>query len=87
MPNRCTVSDRGDGYNLTVRTYRTNRYGHGTIFTPYVRQDRTRYLGGTRIGPYELSRQELVDFLELRDVPVEFDDEFYWASELVEELK
>jgi hypothetical protein len=87
LSNQCLVTENNGSYELLIRTYPTNRYGQGSMFTPQVDPDNKKFLAGTLIGPYTLSRDELVDFLELQDVPVEFEDEFYWASELAEELK
>ncbi|WP_336134334.1 hypothetical protein [Natronomonas amylolytica] len=86
FPNRCIIDERVSGYSLYWIPY-TNQYGLGSVATPHIESEGTRYLAGTLIGPYDLSRQELREFLELQDVPVEFEGEFYWASELADELQ
>lgn len=86
LSNRCIVTKHNDDYELLIRSYPTNTYGQGSMFITQADTDNKKHLPGTLIGPYNLSREELVDFLELQDVPVEFEGEFYWASELAEEL-
>ncbi|MFT4883948.1 MAG: hypothetical protein ACI8U4_001461, partial [Natronomonas sp.] len=87
IPNQCVVTEHADGYSLSMRSYTTNRYGQGAMITPQLEPDGTRFLSGTLAGPYDVSGEELREFLELRNVPVEFEGEFYWASELADELK
>lgn len=85
-PYECSVTNRGDAYELTVRTYPTNRYHLGSLFRPNLEGDVEQYLVGKPIGPVELSREELVAFLELENAPVTFDGEFRWAFDLAAEL-
>ncbi|MEF8807886.1 hypothetical protein [Natronomonas sp.] len=87
LPNYCLITGSDDHYELSIRTYTTNQYGLGSMFTPQVESKGNRYLANMLIGPYNLDREDLIEFLELLDVPAEFDGEFYWASELADELK
>jgi hypothetical protein len=87
LPNYCFVTGSDDHYELSIRTYATNQYGLGSMFTPQAEAEGNRYLANTLVGPYNLDREDLIEFLELLDVPVEFEGEFYWASELADELK
>jgi hypothetical protein len=86
LPNRCIVAESANEFHLSMLPY-TNQYGLGGMITPYTDSEGKRYLSGTLIGPYNLSKDELVDFLQLQDVPTEFEGEFYWASDLAEELE
>lgn len=85
-PVRHFLTSKDDTYELSIQSYTTNRFGLGSWFVARIDGHRDRNLVGKRVGPIELSREELRDFFELEDVPVDYDGEFYWASELAEQL-
>lgn len=87
VPYECSVKQSGDGYELTLRTYPTNRFQLGTLFSPNVGSDDIPYLVGKQIGPFNLSTDELASFLELENAPVQFEGDFYWAYELAAQLR
>lgn len=86
MPYECFVTELGGDYELSIRTYPTNRFHLGSLFRPNVGSETEQYLASKYIGPYSLSRDELVAFLELENAPVEFNGNFRWAFDLARNL-
>lgn len=86
-PYECSVTGSGGEYELTLRTYPTNRFHLGSLFRPNVDSDPEYYLAGKEMGPYCLTRDDLVTFLELENAPVEFNGDFRWAFDLAADLR
>lgn len=72
----------GGRFDLELKTYPTSDRGLGTAFTPFIRDNDEYYLTSGTIDSFELSRQELIEFLSLENVPVRLDDALYWSSQL-----
>jgi hypothetical protein len=87
LPYECVVRSSGAGHAVTVRTYPTNRFHLGSLFGRNVGPDGQQYLAGKPNGPFELPADELASFLEMANVPVSFDGEFYWAFDLAREIR
>jgi hypothetical protein len=83
VPNACYVHERdGDRFELEYKTFPTSDRGMGTLVTPCIDGNDVRYLSSGSIDTFELSRNELVRFLSLEDVPVVVENELRWSSEL-----
>ena len=83
VPNACYVHELGgDRFELEYKTFPTNDRGMGTLVTPCIDGNDVRYLSSGAIDTFELSRNELVRFLSLEDVPVVVENELHWSSEL-----
>jgi hypothetical protein len=86
VPNVCHVQavdgDGDDRFELEYRAFPTSDRGMGTLIIPCIETNDTHYLSAGTVDTFELSRNELVRFLSLEDVPVVVENELRWSSEL-----
>ncbi|WP_323173577.1 hypothetical protein [Natrialba sp. PRR66] len=81
VANRCHIdSVEEDRYELRISTYHS-QHGIGALYIPYIPSVSKHFLAGTELPPFTLSRDTLKRFLQLEEIPVEFDDRFYWSSD------
>jgi len=75
--------ERGDAadFELELRAYATPGYGIGTMYLPYVGDLERRYLSPGVIDTFEMSADELDDYLDITLMPVEFEGDRYWSEE------
>jgi hypothetical protein len=87
IPNLCTIESKGDSFNVTSRTYPTPKRGMGTTVIPYLKENDRYFLGFGEMRKFDLSSDELYEFLELEDIPVKIDGELRWSKQLdIDEL-
>jgi hypothetical protein len=54
----------------------------GSLIIPYLETNETHYLSSGTIDTFELSRDELAQFLSLEVTPVVVENELRWSDEL-----
>ena len=82
-PNMCSISKpRG---NLTLELYEYLSIPNtdiGGIFYPYIQSIDTHHLVPKKFGPLSVTKPELLEFLELENIPVLLNDELRWSDEI-----
>ena len=87
-PNVLDVTPEGDGFEVEIKTYATDEAGLGTVYKPHISKNREHFLSSGTIATFDVSADELTQFLQLEDVPVRNGDELRWSSDIqVEELE
>ncbi|MFB6270615.1 MAG: hypothetical protein ABEH83_11760 [Halobacterium sp.] len=74
-----------DEYELTLHGYPTSRTSIGSLVTPNVAENTTRYLNSGLVDSFRVSTRELREFFNRGVVPVLVDGELVWSDELLEE--
>jgi len=69
-----------------IETYTTDVTGLGTVFLPRIEDAENYYLTSGTISKFEMDEAELMQFLQLEDVPVRIQNELRWSSSLQTEL-
>jgi hypothetical protein len=83
VPNVCHIHSIGDHrFELEYRTFPTSDRGMGTLIRPHVEDNETHYLSSGTVDTFEFTRDELLQFLSLEEVPVVVENELRWSSEL-----
>jgi hypothetical protein len=84
VPDMTDIRRREDGerYSVDIRTYPTDHMGVGGIYRPEVSDTDEYYLVGSRGMQFELSEEQLRQFLGLAVSPVRIDGEFTWSDRL-----
>ncbi|GAA0287940.1 hypothetical protein [Halobacterium noricense] len=85
IPISLELSELDDSYELSIRCYPTSTSAMGSLFTPHIRENTTRYLNSGRVDTFEVAGSELRDFFEHGVVPILFDGDLIWSDELFEE--
>ncbi|WP_321112030.1 CHAT domain-containing protein [Halorussus salinisoli] len=81
-PNMCEIEKVGDNYRVHLSTYPTDQRGLGSMVIPHLAEVENFFLSSGEIEPFDLSRSELDEFLQLEDIPVKVDGELKWSSQL-----
>jgi hypothetical protein len=83
VPNVCVVRRVDDDrFELEYRAFPTTDRGMGSLIIPYLETNETHYLSSGTIDTFELSRDELAQFLSLEVTPVVVENELRWSDEL-----
>ncbi len=69
-------------YSVTITSYVTELEGMGSIVSPMMSEKTPYYLNSGSLNSFEMSKEEMVRFLELEDSPVIINGELYWSSEI-----
>jgi hypothetical protein len=69
-PNLLDISVNGNSYAVTMHTYAKTTAGLGTIIVPFLDGNNTYFLSSGEVGPFDAPTNQLMDFLEMDNVPV-----------------
>jgi hypothetical protein len=81
-PHASTVERTGDGLRLWVQTYSLPERGSGTMFTPEIPEHERFYLNSGELGPFEVSRSELDQFLSAGRGVFFLDGDLHWSEDV-----
>jgi hypothetical protein len=84
LPATATLEAVGDQYLLTYDQFSTRNTGG--FYHPYVEGNEYSYLCGNE-SEFALDRTEAVEFLRRAQMPIIYDGDFYWSTELSEVLE
>ncbi|WP_435153059.1 hypothetical protein [Haladaptatus sp. DFWS20] len=82
---RLRTTAEGD-YRVEMMTYPTAKRGIGSLYVPYLDSVDTYFLGGGSIPEFSVSATELVSLFQLEQLPVAFEGDLRWTSDLVFDL-
>lgn len=71
-----------NGYTLISSVYPSSAYGLGSMVSSIAEKSATRYIAAGSIGPFRLTRAEIQSLLDTDLLPIYFEGEFYWSSDL-----
>ncbi|AXG10940.1 CHAT domain-containing protein [Haloplanus rubicundus] len=82
-PNVCVVRRRsGDRYELEWQTHPSTSFGMGSLVIPHLDGVDEHHLWSGDSRTFDLTREELRQFLSLETVPVKIDGSLVWSDEL-----
>jgi hypothetical protein len=81
-PNLLEISSGRDGFSIDIHTFATDDAGLGTVYKPHLSDNEEYFLSSGKIATFQVSSQELLNFLQLEEVPVRDGDRLRWSSEL-----
>ena len=76
------ASDEEDRYEVAVSTYPTDHIGVGGIYRPQVGELKEYFLVGSREMNFEVTEQQLRQFLGLAVSPTRIEGEFTWSDQV-----
>lgn len=83
IPNLCAIERvDDDAFKVEFRTYPTSELGMGGHVSPYINSADKHYLTSGRAGLFEVSRDELNEFLELEDIPMKVGGKLLWSDQV-----
>jgi hypothetical protein len=84
-PVLAEVESDGSNYDLTIHMHYTLSHGVGTLVQPFGLDEEQHYLCSRDLQRYVVTGSELETFLGSQNMPVLFDGELRWSSELLNE--
>ncbi|PSP71865.1 hypothetical protein BRC86_14130 [Halobacteriales archaeon QS_3_64_16] len=82
FPNLCKVEQVGKTFRLEFETYPTSQKGLGSMIVPHIEGNETYSLLAGEPQAFELSVNELDQFLALEDAPVKVGEKLRWPDQI-----
>ncbi|PSP75389.1 hypothetical protein BRC81_15865 [Halobacteriales archaeon QS_1_68_20] len=82
LPHLCELQPTEEGFELTMDVYTPSRSGIGGIFQPYLPEAEEFHLNSGSVGPFEVTKEDLREFLSSENAPVRANGELHWSAEL-----
>jgi hypothetical protein len=82
IPNSCLIRQDGSNLQIVINQYPSREGPKGCIFVPSIESIDEYHLAQQRIGPYSVSKSELIKFLDINPIPVIIDGSVHWSDEL-----
>lgn len=73
---------QSDDFKLRIETFPTSDRNIGSIFIPYLEGCDEYYLCSGPIGPFNVSRQDLANYLEKENFPIKQGRSIVWTEEI-----
>lgn len=80
LPNLCNITKLRDHWRLQWITYPTYEHGIGTVSTPFIEGCDEYYLASGDNGEFDLTDDELDEFLQLGEGPIKMGSELTWRT-------
>lgn len=84
-PTVCSISTTENGFEIEIRAYITMIEGMGSIILPRVKNNCKYYLNSGLITTFHVTKDELLRFLDLENLPVKFNGNLSWSSNISDE--
>lgn len=81
-PITISIAKNGPGYEVTITSYTDSRYRPGGVFTPYISNSDSYYLVPERVSFHDVPKPDLVEFLNMDEIPVLLEGELRWSNEI-----
>ncbi|EMA29431.1 caspase family protein [Haloarcula japonica] len=82
IPNLLEIETVEHGYSVEMNTYSTDNKGLGAIMHPHFNDCTEYYLVPGPIDAVTVSSDELLEFLNMQQVPIKTDGDLYWSSSI-----
>jgi hypothetical protein len=83
-PTLLRVTKMANEYEVDIVSYATDDADIGTIFLPYINDDKEYYLTPGQIDTFCISEDEFQEFLRLENMPVRINGDLVWSYDLRE---
>jgi hypothetical protein len=83
-PTLLRVTKMANEYEVDIMSYATDDADIGSIFLPYINDDKEYYLTPGQIDTFCISEDEFQEFLRLENMPVRINGDLVWSYDLRE---
>jgi hypothetical protein len=84
-PIQLEIEQNGDGFSVDIILHPVSDYEKGSMSTPFIQNTGTRYLSSGRIDTFDVSAEELDEFLDRETMPIEYEGNLYWSDRITSE--
>ena len=81
IPSLCLISNGEKSFKTTYKTFPTKRENIGAITLPYAKDNKKYHLVSGDTGSFEMAKNELLRFILMGQMPIEFNSSLYWGNE------
>ncbi|WP_148857041.1 hypothetical protein [Natronococcus pandeyae] len=82
VPNSCSIIQNEGEIGIIINLYQSNVGGKGCIFIPSLDSIGDYHLVQQDVGPYSVTKAELVRFLDINPIPVMINESMYWSDDI-----
>lgn len=82
VPNSCSIIQNEEEIGVIVNLYPSSVSQKGCIFIPSIDSIDDYHLVQQGVGPYPVTKAELVKFLDINPIPVMVNDSMYWSDNI-----
>jgi hypothetical protein len=82
IPNLLEIETTEMGYSVEMKTFSTDNKELGAITFPHFSDCEGHYLIPGPVDTFNLSREELVEFMQMQQVPIRTSGELYWSNSI-----
>ncbi|KAA9397220.1 hypothetical protein Har1130_08315 [Haloarcula sp. CBA1130] len=82
IPNVLEIETAETGYNVEMNVHSTDNKGLGAIMFPHFNDCEEYYIVPGSVDRFTISRDELVEFLHMQQVPVKANGSLYWSNSI-----
>ncbi|NHX38501.1 MULTISPECIES: caspase family protein [Haloarcula] len=82
MPNLLEIQPTETGYTVEMNVYSTDDKALGAIMFPHITRSENHYLVPGEIDTFNVSKEELTEFLQMQQIPVRNDGDLYWSNSI-----
>lgn len=79
------IESQPEGYELTIDTFLNEIWRLGTQLRWAAPDGWRSNLAGGKVGPFEVTQDQLEKYFEMYSDPLWLDDEFYWSTDITRE--
>jgi hypothetical protein len=89
IPSLCDIQPDGDDFRAIYKTFLTKSKGLGSITIPYAKNNNKYFLTSGRTGEFNMTRNELLRFISMGEMPITIDSSIYWGdkNEFISQLR
>lgn len=81
------LSNNKQDYSAKYNGYAASDAGLGSVMIPHIRHNDMYYLSTGSIPTFQITQDELINILQMEEMPVQTDDGLVWSSQLLERLQ
>lgn len=82
----CKVNKRGTNWGLRFTSFPAQNKGLGSIIALHLKTCEEFYLISSTTEEFILETQELIDFLSVEEMPIQYDNELTWSREFLQKI-
>ncbi|WP_254810350.1 hypothetical protein [Natronosalvus amylolyticus] len=84
VPNLATIERANGAFTVELEMYTHTSSGKGVLFMPYLDTTGSYFVSPDVVGPFEATKAQLSEFLELEQIPILFDGELSWGDDVID---
>ncbi|WP_129114416.1 caspase family protein [Halegenticoccus tardaugens] len=77
-----STDEENEQHSVHIRYYPSQHFGIGSLMIPYINDSSVYYIGTGDTEEFEISTEQLIEFLDLEILPLKIKNSLYWSNEV-----